>query len=320
MTPSRLASGLLLATTLPLAGCKALQDAINNVEDGVSSPTSGLNRVELTQAPSFNKLMRWSCYSYLGSSASTTCPLAGWNSKPGKSEMQFSFDIVFDLYNPNSGIPIPLVELLLGISVFDDQNLGAMCVSFCDPAEENCDSAGRNVEGACEIDDSVTEVDELADLVPTVDDLMDLATDVANGDTGNFEWRVIPTAAVDACQPASAECTEQTNANGELEMCCDGECTALPHDECTIIDKNNGQTCQDCYGYVEAHIAFDFDIDTMLNLFETLLVDAVEDVIAGRNVNLAIPYQADGNLFFDIPSLGRYVAGFGPFEDRWNID
>lgn len=320
MTPSRLASGLLLATCLPLTGCDKLQDVIRNIDEGVSAPTSGLNRVDLVKAPSLNKLLRWSCYSYLGSAADTTCPLMGWNSKPARAEMLFSFDIVFDLYNANSGIPIPLVELLLGISVFEDQNLGALCVSFCDPEEEDCSSAGQNVEGACEIDDSVTEVDGVGDLVPTVDDLLDLATDIATGETENFEWRVIPSATVDSCEPAAAECTEESDEDGTGLMCCDGECTPYPHDECTLLDRNNGQTCQDCDGYAEAHIGFDFNIDTMLSLFESLLEEALDDVLASRPVDLTIPYQADGTLFFDVPSLGRYALGFGPYEDRWNLE
>lgn len=309
------ASALLLAAAaLPLSSCDALQQVL---EEGVQAPTSGLSRVDLTQSPSLNQLLSYSCHTYL-SGSSSACALAGWNNPPAKSAMQFSFDIVFDLYNPNSAIPIPLVELLMGFSVFEDQNLGAVCVSFCDPEAEDCDSAGQNVEGACEMDDETTEVDEASDLVPTVDDLLDLASDVASGDADNWAFRVIPTKSAADCQPASATCTEETEGDETL-LCCDGECAPLAHDECAVIEKGNGQTCAECDGHVEAHIAFDFNIDTMLGLFERLLVNAVEDAIAGRNVNLDIPYTTNGTLFFDVPNMGRYAVGYGPFGDTWEI-
>jgi len=315
MHPPRLAALALLATTAPLTSCAALTDALAN---GVKAPTSGLNRVDLVESPSLNKLLNFSCHNYLGASSSA-CQLAGWNSPPRKSDLRFSFDIVFDLYNPNAQLPIPLVELLLGFTVFSDQNLGAVCVSFCDPDAEDCASAGQNLQGACEIDDNTTEVDEASDLVPSVDDLMDLATDLSNGTADNWEFRVIPSAATGDCQPAGSECVEESGADGAPQMCCDGECTPMEHDECTVTDQNDGRTCADCDGHTEAHIAFDFNIDTMLGLFENLLVNAVEDAISGRNVSLAIPYSADGTLFFDAPNLGRYAAGFGPMDDTWNI-
>lgn len=312
---NRLPALLLAATTLPLAGCSALAEALAG---GVKAPTSGLNRVDLVESPSLNKLLNYSCHNYLGGSSSA-CQLAGWNNPPRKSDLRFSFDVVFDLYNPNNAIPIPLVELLLGFTVFGDQNLGAVCVSFCDPSAEDCDSAGQNVEGACVIDEDTTEVDDVSDLVPSVDDLMDLASDLHNGDAENWEFRVIPAAADDSCSSPSEECVEEEDDQGNLSMCCGDECVPYAHDECALEDQADGSACVACDGHTEAHIAFDFNIDTMLGLFENLLVNAVEDAISGRNVRLDIPYKANGTLFFDVPNLGNYAAGFGPLSETWSI-
>jgi hypothetical protein len=103
----------------------------------------------------------------------------------------FSFDLVFDLRNPNESIPIPLVELLLGFSVFDGQNLGGACLSFCDPDAEDCVATTSAVDACTEDADTI---DDAGDIVPTIDDLFELAETVASGDLDldNMDWRYIP--------------------------------------------------------------------------------------------------------------------------------
>ena len=139
-----------------------------------------------------------------------------------------------------------------------------MCISFCDPDQEDC-TASSDAAGACD-ESSAKEVDHPKDLVPTIDEMAGLAESVATGEFDNSEFRVIPA-------------------------------------------KDT----------IEAHIQFDFHIDTMLELSETVLTEAALDLLNGRSISITIPYQVEGTLFFDVPELGRYAFGFGPLEDDWEI-
>jgi len=229
--------------------------------DGTLSPPSAqFVGVDLVEHPSARELARWGCFEYVGQ---TVCDMAGLN-KVNKNKLLFSFDIVFDLSNNNEKIPIPLVEILLATTVFDGENLGAVCISFCDPESEECESE-TNAEGACDAE-GAEEIKSATDIVPTVDELQELARDVATGEFDNSEFRTIP-------------------AQGE----------------------------------VEAHIQFDFNIDTMLGLMEHILLDLGEDIIRGRSLGVTILYSMDGTLFFNIPSMGRHAIGFGPIEDTWKF-
>jgi len=157
---------------------------------GVKAPEAALNRVDLLEAPSANKLARWGCHQYLGSSV---CNAVGID-KPKKSNMRFSIDAVFDLDNPNQNIAIPLVEMLLGMTVYPEEaeeNLGAVCVSFCDPDEATC-TPDADAEAACDLSQA-TQIDTVSDVVPSVDEMFEIAEEVADGDTSsNNEFRYIP--------------------------------------------------------------------------------------------------------------------------------
>lgn len=174
----------LLALALGLGGCAALED----IADGVEPPEAALNRVDLLHAPTGEELVAWQCDALFGSAV---CQGAGLPAAPGPKKLTYSFDLVFDLSNPNKSIPIPLVEILIGMHVFDVNNLGSACISFCDPDVEDCTPA-LNAEGACLVEEA-DEVKSPEDLIPTVDDLVDLAEDAAAGELGeNTDWRVIP--------------------------------------------------------------------------------------------------------------------------------
>lgn len=299
---------------LPLAGsgCAELAEA---VKEKPLLPAAGLNRVDLVQSPDLNTMLGWSCFEYINDDF--VCGLAGFSSQPKRDRMKFSFDTVFDLYNPNGGFAIPLIEMLLGITVFEDDNLGSLCVSFCDPEEESCEPT-RNAEDACRIDEKGETVKGPEDLVPTVDELIDLATDVASGDLSDlFTWKVIPKYEERECATGADACEEQ-EIDGVTNLCCGGECAPL-EPGCSVGKGENGKTCALCDGHVEAHIQFDFDIDTMLGLFERLLTNAINGFITGDAINLNVPFSAEGTLFFDVPTLGRQHLGFGPFEDVWPI-
>ena len=182
------------------------------------------------------------------------------------NNMRFAFDIVFDLQNNNEKVPIPLVEILLGTRVYENQDLGTVCISFCDPDVEEC-TPDADAEAACDVE-SVQEVKDPVDLVPTVDELTNLAESALAGELeiNNEDYRVIP--------------AQQS---------------------------------------IETHILFDFNIATMLGLGENILVDLAEDFLDNRTPAIDIPYSMEGNLFFNVPEMGRYAAGFGPLSDTWVI-
>ena len=253
---------LLFPALAGLSGCDLLADT---VKDAVKAPAAELARVDLVDAPTARQAVAWACYEWLNAN---TCEVAGFSRRPSAEDMRFSFDLVFSLTNENEDIPIPLVELLLGITVIEDTNLGSVCVSFCDPDTEDCE-ADSNLEDACTVDDETTEVKEPSDVVPTVDDLVDIARDVVAGETGedNNTFRIVPP----------------------------------------------GET-------VESHITFDLRPTTVYALMEEVLVEAAEDWIAGRNVRLEVPYAVDGTVFFDVPRMGEYAIGFGPYENSFPLE
>jgi hypothetical protein len=157
---------------------------------GVKAPQASLNRVDLLQSPSANKLLRWGCYEYFDS---TVCQALDINSID-QSNMRFSIDVVFDLDNPNKNIAIPLIELLLGMTVYpgeNQENLGAVCVSFCDPDEATC-TPEADAEAACDLSQA-KQIDTIQDVVPSVDEMFEIAEEVADGDIDtNNSFRYIP--------------------------------------------------------------------------------------------------------------------------------
>ncbi len=259
-TRAAAAAGLLLGALAMGIGATGCED----IKSVVKAPEANLDRIDLLESPNANQLARWACFEWVGRS---TCELAGFD-KPKKENLRFSFDIVFALHNPNKTFPIPLVEMLVGLLVYPGQNsedLGALCISFCDPDEESC-TPEPDAQDACSLDDA-TDVKTAADIIPTKEDMIEIATDVANGTTDdNFQFRYIP---------------------------------------------KNGDT--------EAHIQFDLNIDVMLVVMERMITDAAEDLLSGRNLNVKVPYESEGSVFFNVPEMGRYAVGYGPYEDTWNL-
>ena len=247
--------------TVFLVGC----DTVEKVAGKIVAPGASLNRVDLIDAPSAKEFARYGCHHMLNVQTELCRQFIGNNINP--SNMRFSFDIVFDLDNNNEKVPIPLVEILLGTSVYESQDLGSVCISFCDPEVEDCE-ATADAEAACDVE-SAEEVDNPVDLVPTVDELTSLAESAINGELefNNDAFRVIP-----------------------------------------------------AQESIETHIQFDFNIATMLDLGENIIKDLAEVFLDNREPAINIPYSMEGNVFFNVPEMGRYAAGFGPLADTWNIE
>lgn len=169
--------GAVAGMLVPLFGC----DGVNPLGDDL--PTAALNRVDLLQSPSVNQLLGYGCSEFAGAA---TCAVAGLDN-PAREDLRFQFDVVFDVNNPSS-IPIPLVETLLGFTAFKEANLGSVCVTYCDPEDEDC-TAGINLEGACDPGDA-KGVKGPEDLIPAVEDLVTVAGDLADG-IDPSDWQVI---------------------------------------------------------------------------------------------------------------------------------
>jgi len=253
-------------TLLAILGCSSLGGCaiLDDIADGVEPPEAQLNRVDLIHAPEALELVSWQCVDSFGSDAYGPCGLAGIDDSPRKKDLLYSFDLVFDMSNPNKKVPIPLVEILLGMNVYEDNNLGRACISFCDPDVEDC-TPTTDAEGACQADEA-DNVDSFDDIVPSVDDLVEIGEAALDNDLDNGDWRYVP----------------------------------------------GGET-------IEAHIQFDLSADVMLDLGDELLSDAVDDFLSGRDIEVEVPYEADGTVFFDVPELGRKAIGFGPTENTWVV-
>ncbi|MEZ4471348.1 MAG: hypothetical protein R3F60_11215 [bacterium] len=175
---------------LPLGGCP-----LGSSAGGITPepPTAELKEVNLTARPTNNELASYYCHDLVGGNAVTDGVCRGFfGREPDKLQLIFSFELVFDLGNPNEFV-VPLVDLLLALDVFEGEDtaqLGAVCVSFCDPEAEDCVQEG---EEACRSPDK--DVQGIEDFVPTVEDLIRIAVEAANGtlDT-NLSFRYIPAA------------------------------------------------------------------------------------------------------------------------------
>ncbi len=308
MRSPSLVPGLLAACCLT-SGCELLGGANSDVAGGLTPqpPTAALMEVALTERPSYTKLGAYFCDDLVGGFA---CGLV-FDSIPRKADLRFSFETVFDLGNPN-GFPVPLVEILLALDVFRGEaqaSLATVCVSFCDPEAEDCEKPAE----PCVADGE--GVRDIRDFSPTIDDLINLASAAVTGELfDNLSFRYIPAREATACRPGAGDCVERDG-----QLCCGDDCEALGTG-CQMGTNDAGDTCQVCPGHLEARIRFELGIDAMLGLLEQIFSDSLDDLAAGRDIAFDIPYSAEGSLYFDVPSLGRFGLNFGPFEGTWSLD
>jgi hypothetical protein len=285
----------LALLSIPLTGCELLESQIAGGEEALipEPPTATMAGVALLERPSNNQLASWYCHDAAdGSTIAEIGCQSFFGRRPNKPDLKFVFETRFDLGNPNS-FPIPLVEILLALNVFegaDQAELGALCVSFCDPA--NGAECEINREDACRPPDRT--VQGVEDLIPTVEDLINIAHDAATGELfedDNLKFRYIPSADPANCEGASS----------------------------AAVDGGVGEPAS-CPGTMQASVRFELGIDATLKILGEVVSDSLDELLTGTSPSFDIPYSALGSLFFDIPVLGRYAVEFGPLEGVWSLD
>ena len=102
------------------------------------------------------------------------------NTPPPKEDLQFHFQLVFRIENPNQ-VPVPTTEILLGLHVFPDRTYGelaSICTTLCEADAPDCPIPPS---GACVYD--VTDIDTIEEfLVAGVRGALFLAADLINGE------------------------------------------------------------------------------------------------------------------------------------------
>ncbi len=327
---SVVAFAALATCAAPLAGCDP--SALANVEETPQPPKAALSSVTLAEHPETASLVSYYCPML---TSATVCGLL-FDPPPKKTDLKFSFETVFQLGNPNK-FEVPLVELLIALKVYpDDPNpkkseLATLCVSFCDPAAEDC--AARNPAEACKAPDKT--VKSLSDFVPTVDDLVRLATAAANGTLDdNLKFRTIPARSFQRCRPAGTSCEVCADENAETapdagasgdaaapeRVCCDGADPIVLAAGCHLGQDDTGAACELCDGVVESHIRFDLGIDPITSVLAEVANESIDAISNGEMPSFDIPFSIEGTLFFDVPVLGRFALAFGPFQSTWSLD
>ncbi|MFW2387758.1 MAG: hypothetical protein ACN4G0_05450, partial [Polyangiales bacterium] len=133
----RTTAPILLALLLaPLYSCSALGlSGSGGKIPNVKPPNVSISKVRMADMPTARDLASYYCGQYLG-------PLIcrAFGSVPQASDIHFNFDVELGFDN-SSPVPLPLVQTLFAFTAFpeakDAQNLGAVCLSFCEDPD-NC--------------------------------------------------------------------------------------------------------------------------------------------------------------------------------------
>ncbi|MDH3654766.1 MAG: hypothetical protein OEN21_10895 [Myxococcales bacterium] len=143
----RTAHVLLALLLAPLFGCAALGlSGSGSKIPNVKPPKVTIASVSMANMPSNRDLASYYCAQYLG-------PLIcrAFGPVPKTSDIEFAFDVELALAN-SSTVPLPLVQTLFAFTAFpeaqDAQNLGTVCLSFCEDPD-NC----RQDANACRSDE-----------------------------------------------------------------------------------------------------------------------------------------------------------------------
>jgi len=183
---------LMLIVALPLASCDALSDATGGTAE---PPTLDHKNTALTESPEALALSKFYCAELFpnGFGLGISCGTFGLGNPPVAESLNFNFEITFEIQNPNT-LPIPTLSMLLAIQLFPEdpngpQDLGAVCVTFCDPSDMSCN--GTSAQDACASSDN-----DIRSLEDFASNARDNFLNILSGDTSalrdNISIKTIP--------------------------------------------------------------------------------------------------------------------------------
>ncbi len=184
---------ILLASSLGLTitGCPLITLDTGGGTPDVEMPILELESVSLVESPSETQLASYYCHDQLSDYYDRLVCEAGLDLGPAPSMdpnapngMRFTFDVVFDVTNPNT-FPIPVVELFVQTKIYPgkvEHDAGSLCVTFCDPESEDCDP---HADGGCPVDE-LPEGELGFEVDPNA--LVDGLIDLVNGDDPSDAW------------------------------------------------------------------------------------------------------------------------------------
>ncbi len=160
----------LLVTSVPFAPSCDFAGGDGSWVMDVLDPEIEVGTIALTKYPSFSKLAAYFCpYVYDVAAVESICA-AALGARPPLEQMYFQFELPLTLTNDND-FAVPAVEMLTTLHVFPGQNaqeLGALCIRFCDGTKEGC---GPSTE-ACASDEP--EINSVEDFVDAAADFISL--------------------------------------------------------------------------------------------------------------------------------------------------
>ena len=143
---------LACAQLMLLPGCATLNSVLGG--SGAKKPITPHIEVvstELSHHPNAKQLAAYYCTDYLGP---LICRLFG---RSDPSQMAFQFDLTLELTNKNP-VPLPVVSALVAFKAFpqsdSNQNLGSVCMSFCEDPEHCAQDANACESNEPEIRDA----------------------------------------------------------------------------------------------------------------------------------------------------------------------
>lgn len=192
---------VLLGIVLPMSmvSCELLNQAAQAGGTDALKPQLALGEISLTASPTATDVAAWYCPDIIpdviGVPSHVLCAaIPHIGPKPPEHRMQFHFEIKYLLDNPNN-FPVPTTEILAAIEVFkgrDAAELGAVCVTLCNPDDFACNGE----PGANDCKDDINDIETIDDLKQAaVIALITLATDAATGNVENRLRREIPAGA-----------------------------------------------------------------------------------------------------------------------------
>ncbi|MDH4281597.1 MAG: hypothetical protein OEV36_02990 [Myxococcales bacterium] len=127
---------LAVLSLVPAVGCSALglSGTGSRILD-IVKPKISIAAVRLAEMPSNRVLASYYCAQYV---SPLLCRAFG--PVPTTADLSFAFDVELEMANSNS-VPLPLVQTLFAFTAFPEaqgkQNLGTVCLSFCEDPN-NC--------------------------------------------------------------------------------------------------------------------------------------------------------------------------------------